>query len=53
MKYNFEFSMSVETHTGEPLAAYFRVRRGKVARTREFKDGILYADYNSKGELLE
>ena len=52
MKYSFEFSMSVETQTGEPLAAYFRVRRGRVARTREFKDGVLFADYNSKWELL-
>lgn len=52
MKYHFDVTVSVEQQTGEVLAAYFRLRKGRVARTREYESGVLYADFNAKGELL-
>ena len=46
--------MSVETddQTGEILAVYFLIRKGKSARVQEFCDGKAFADYDSKGRLL-
>jgi uncharacterized protein YuzE len=50
----FTFGLAVETDdaTGEILAVYFQIRRGKVHETREFADGVVLADYNRKGELI-
>ena len=50
----FHFRVSVETHdqTGEVLATYFQVRKGKVAVTKEYADGNAFADYDRKGRLL-
>jgi len=50
----FSFQMRVETDksTGKLLAAYFRVRNGRVARTVEFAEGNAFADYGESGELL-
>jgi uncharacterized protein YuzE len=50
----FEFAVSVEVdkHTGAVLAAYFQVRRGRSAETREFAGGKAFADYSDKGQLL-
>jgi uncharacterized protein YuzE len=49
---SFNVKLSVEKNTGRILAAYFRVREGKVAKTLEFANGNAFADYNAKGELL-
>ena len=34
------------------MAVYFQVRRGRVAKVREFSDGNALVNYNSDGELL-
>src|SRR5947199_266190 len=38
--------------SGAPVAAYLRVREGKVAETREVKEGVAFADYDGQGALL-
>ncbi len=50
----FAFRVTVETNemTGEIMAVYFRVRKGKVATTKEYADGAVFADYDKHGELL-
>jgi uncharacterized protein YuzE len=48
----FSVSVEVDSATGDPLAAYFTVRNGKVAETVEYSHGRVFADYNSKGQLL-
>ncbi|HEX4130582.1 MAG TPA: DUF2283 domain-containing protein [Pirellulales bacterium] len=50
----FSFNVNVETRTdtGEVLAVYFRFRDGKSAKTREFADGNVFADYDRGGSLL-
>jgi uncharacterized protein YuzE len=47
-------SLSVETDSasGGILAVYLNVREGKAAVTKEFKNGLAYADYDRKGRLL-
>lgn len=49
-----EFNVIVTTNkrTGDLLAVYFQIRRGKAAKVREFEDGNAFANYNNKGELL-
>jgi uncharacterized protein YuzE len=37
---------------GEPVAAYLRVREGKVAQTKEVTEGVAFADYAADGCLL-
>jgi len=51
---NYQFSISVTTDskTGETLSVYFKIRKGKVAETREFGEGTAFADYGRNGELL-
>ena len=50
----FTFGLAVETDvaTGDILAVYFQIRKGKVHETREFADGVALADYKSNGELI-
>ena len=50
----FSFGVGVETHdqTGEILAVYFRIRKGKTAKTKEYADGNVFADYDKHGTLL-
>ena len=50
----FSFHVNVETHdqTGEVLAVYLQIRKGKASTTREYADGNLFADYDKRGELL-
>jgi uncharacterized protein YuzE len=50
----FHFRVSVETRnqTGEVLAVYFQVRKGKTKTTREHADGNVFADYDKHGKLL-
>jgi len=50
----FSFYVSVETHdqTGEVMAVYFQIRKGKTKTTREYADGGVFADYDKRGDLL-
>jgi hypothetical protein len=48
----FHLEVSFSETTGEPVAAYFRVREGKVAATKEVSEGVAFADYSADGLLL-
>jgi uncharacterized protein YuzE len=50
----FHFHVSVETRddTGEVLAVYFQVRKGKPKTTKEHADGAVFTDYDQHGRLL-
>ena len=48
----FSISFEVEKATGELLAVYFQIRKGKSAKTREFADGNAFANYTVNGQLL-
>ena len=50
--FSFEVSVMTENDTGDVLAVYFQIRKGKVHETREFADGVAFADYNKHGELI-
>jgi hypothetical protein len=45
-------AIQINTKTGELLAVYLRFRGGKSARTVEYADGAVFADFNRQGELL-
>lgn len=48
----FRLEVSYSERTGEPVAAYVRVREGKVSQTKEISDGLVFADYGADGDLL-
>ena len=48
----FRLEVSYNETTGDPIAAYVRVREGKVQQTKEIKDGAVFADYGADGALL-
>jgi uncharacterized protein YuzE len=48
----FKLEASFDDKTGDMVAVYLRVRTGDVAETKEVKEGVAYADYDSKGLLL-
>jgi uncharacterized protein YuzE len=50
----FSFRLSVETRdtTGEVMAVYFQIRKGKSHRTQEYAEGNVFADYDKHGDLL-
>jgi hypothetical protein len=48
----FRLEVSFNETTGEPVAAYIRVRGGRVVETREVSEGIAFADYGADGILL-
>src|SRR5207302_10559013 len=48
----FRLEVSFNETTGDPVAAYLRVREGKVAETKEISEGITFADYSADGILL-
>ena len=48
----FKFMSEIDKRTGEILAVYFQIRRGKAVDVREIVDGTAYANYDSKGRLL-
>ena len=52
VKTKFRLEVSYSETTGEPVAAYLRVREGKVAETREVREGVVFADYGADGCLL-
>jgi len=49
---NFGISVTIDDNTGEVLAVYFQIRKGKVHETREYAEGAAFADYNRNGELI-
>jgi uncharacterized protein YuzE len=51
-KPQFRLEVSYNETTGEPVAAYFRVREGKVEETKEISAGVVFADYGADGYLL-
>ena len=48
----FRLEVSYNETTGDPVAAYVRVREGTVAQTREISPGVAFADYGADGSLL-
>jgi hypothetical protein len=48
----FRLEASVDEKTGRVVAVYLRVREGEVAQTKEVKEGVAFADYDSQGLLL-
>lgn len=50
--FNFSVEIEVDKKTGQPVAVYFQVRKGKSAKTIEFAGGNAFADYSATGELL-
>jgi len=51
-KRQFRVSVSTEDATGQVLAAYFQVRKGRYDHVKEFSDGAAIADYDKHGYLL-
>ena len=51
-KTNFAISVQINQETGDVLAAYFRIREGKAAEVREIEEGVVFANYSKRGELL-
>jgi hypothetical protein len=51
-KANFRFEVSFSETSGEPVAAYLRVRDGEVKETKVVVEGIAFADYGEEGFLL-
>jgi hypothetical protein len=52
MRFSFQLTVTNDKQTGEILAVYLRIRKGKVAKVRELEDGAVFANYGKKGELL-
>jgi hypothetical protein len=48
----FRVEVSINDRTGEPVAAYLRVREGDVAQTKDIHEGVAFADYDARGLLL-
>jgi hypothetical protein len=48
----FRLDVSFDDKTGNLIAVYLRAREGEVARTKEIKEGLAYADYDAEGVLL-
>lgn len=48
----FRLEVSYHEATGDPVAAYLRVREGQVAATKEVSEGVAFADYGADGALL-
>jgi hypothetical protein len=48
----FEVSVSTDNDTGDILAVYLRLRKGKSAEVVELDDGNAFADYDRRGKLL-
>lgn len=52
VKPKFRLEVSFHEATGEPVAAYLRVREGPVTETKEVREGVAFADYGADGDLL-
>ena len=51
-KFSFRVTVETENGTGEVLAVYFQVRKGKSATVRDYADGNVFADYDKHGTLI-
>ena len=51
-QHKFDVSVTVDERTGAVISAYFEIRKGKSAQTREYCDGAAFADYDKSGHLL-
>ena len=52
MKPSFAISICTNEKTGDIMAVYFQVGKGKAAEVKEFCGGAAFANYTRKGELL-
>ena len=52
MKLDLGLGLEIDHRTGELIAAYLQIRRGKSAEVREFENGNVFADYDHAGHLL-
>jgi len=52
MAHEFGLNVTIDKATGETLAVYFQIRKGKAAKVREFADGNAFANYSRSGALL-
>jgi uncharacterized protein YuzE len=52
LKSQFRLEISFDGTSGDPVAAYLRVREGEVLETREISEGVAFADYGAAGTLL-
>ncbi len=48
----FRVKVEVEKKTGQLLAVYFQIRKGRASKVKEFADGNAFANYSVTGELL-
>lgn len=48
----YSLQVTVDEQTGHVVAAYFHIRKGKAAKTKVFRDGLVLADYNADGKLI-
>jgi hypothetical protein len=51
-QFNFSLSTEIDKATGQVLAMYLQVRKGKAAHVRELAGGKALANYNAAGKLL-
>ena len=51
-KARFKVTVETEDETGDVLAVYFQVRKGRHDHTKQFADGAAIADYDKHGYLL-
>lgn len=52
MSAEYNVTMTVNKKTGALTAMYFQVRAGKAAKTKEYANGVVLADYNARGKLI-
>ena len=43
----FHLEISYNETTGDPVAAYLRIREGKIIQTKEISEGVAFADYGA------
>ena len=48
----FRVSLETDDDTGEAIAAYFQIRKGRQDHAQDFARGAVIADYNKQGHLL-
>jgi hypothetical protein len=48
----FRLEVSYNETTGDPVAAYLRIREAPVFKTEEISEGIAFADYGPDGFLV-
>jgi hypothetical protein len=51
-KPSFSINILTNEQTGDLMAVYFQIRKGKAAEVREFAEGAAFANYAKNGELL-